>query len=306
MSVRTSHGVLRVAVASSALLALGCAKHGPSLPPAAGEGAPPPAHIATPAPAAATDPLASTSRASTGTLRARETAALGPKETGVITMLAVDEGDRVKKGQLLFKLDSVQVALAVEQARLAVASAQVQLDSAQTDHQRIAALRERGSVPAEVFDQSKSRLDAAKSMVDQARAALGMAQHRVTNMVVESPIDGIVTERRMNLGETATLMPPTVVLVIQDIDALELRARLPEAGLETLREGSPVDLRFPAIGESRQVKIKRIAPVVDARTRTIEIIADIDNTNHRLLAGMAVEVSYQKTGTAGTEDPHAP
>ena len=53
-----------------------------------------------------------------------------------------------------------------------------------------------------------------------------------------SPIDGVVTEKRMSVGETATMMPPSIVLVVQDIDRLELRARLPETALRTVREKS--------------------------------------------------------------------
>jgi RND family efflux transporter MFP subunit len=276
-------------------------KQGPSLPPSEGPGAPPPAVLVTPAAATPADQATQNDRASTGTLRARQVAALGPKETGVITALTVDEGDRVKKGQLLFRLDSVQVALAVDQAKAAVASANVQASAAQTEFDRIKALRERGSVTPDVFDQAKARLDGANSMVVQANAAVDMASHRLTNMVVTSPIDGIVTEKRMNLGETATLMPPSIVLVIQDIDLLELRARLPEAALKAVREGSVINVRFPSLGDSRQVSVKRIAPTVDPRTRTIEIIADVDNHDHRLLAGMLVEVAYDNTVATAAE-----
>lgn len=283
-------------------------KQGPSLPPSEGAGAPPPPVLVTPAPAAPADQAAATDRASTGTLRSRSVAALGPKETGVITALNVDEGDRVRKGQVLFRLDSVQVGLAVDQANAGVASAKVGASAAQTEFDRIKALRERGSVTPDVYDQVKAHLDSANSMVVQAQTAVDMASHRLSNMVVTSPIDGIVTDKRMNLGETATLVPPSIVLVIQDIDLLELRARLPEMALKTVHEGSQLDVRFPAIGDGRHVNVKRIAPTVDPRTRTIEIIADVDNRDHRLLAGMMAEVSYDDSvasAAAPTAKPSA-
>jgi RND family efflux transporter MFP subunit len=289
----------------SILLALpGCAKKDlPGLPPAAGEGAPP----ATKIPTLKELDMSSRSvekavgaRAGTGSLQALNHAALGPKETGLLAAIMVDEGDRVKKGQVVFKIDPVQAELAVEQAKAGIATLRVQQTQAQLDYDRTKTLRERGSVPEDVLDQTKARLDMISSQIAQANAQLSMAQRHLTNMTVASPIDGVVSEKRMNVGETATLMPPSVVLVVQDIDVLELRARLPETALKTVREGAPITVHFPATDETRPVTIKRIAPTVDVRTRTIEIVAEIPNGDHRLKAGMLAEVAY-----TGAEAPNA-
>jgi RND family efflux transporter MFP subunit len=292
------------------LAALACAcqnQQGPALPPSSGKNAPPPAAIPTLSDLAAKDPQgddAKIANAGTGTLKPRQFAALGPKETGLLTQIAVDEGDSVKKGELLFRLDSVPAALAVEQAKTAVATVQVQVDAAQLDYDRTKALRERGSVPPDALDQVKSRLDGAKSALDQARAGLAVAERHATNMVVTAPFDGVITEKRMNVGETATLMPPSIVVVLQDLDSLELRARLPERALKRVHEGSELTVRFPAIGQSRKVRVKRISPTIDARTRTIEIVADIDNHDRRLLSGMLAEVAYDEA--APPEEAEAP
>lgn len=290
------------------LLAFACeTKQGPALPPATGKGAPPAAEIPTltdiarsdSKPAAAISPNA----AGTGTLKPRSLAALGPKETGLITSITVDEGDAVKKGQVLFRQDSAQAAIAVEQARAALATVQVQVDAAQLDFDRTKALRERGSVAPDVLDQAKARLDGANSSLRQARAALALAERHSGNMVVTAPFDGVVTERRMNVGETATLMPPSIVLVLQDLDLLELRARLPESALKDVHEGSEITARFPSVGVSRKLRVKRIAPTIDARTRTIEIVADVDNQDRRLLSGMLAEVSYDQNGRRAAAEP---
>jgi RND family efflux transporter MFP subunit len=270
-------------------------KKGPALPPATGKDAPPPPSVPNLQQLAKDAPAQErvvSSAAGTGTLRPRHEAALGPKETGLITAIAVDEGDSVKKGQILFRLDSVQAGLAVDQARAAVATVQVQVDAAQLDFDRTKALRERGSVPADALDQVKSRLDAASSSLRQAKAALSVMERHATNMVQTAPFDGVVTERRMNVGETATLMPPSVVMVVQDLESLELRARLPESALREVQVGSEITVRFPSVDQTRTVKVKRIAPTIDARTRTIEIIADVDNKDRRLLVGMLAEVMY--------------
>jgi RND family efflux transporter MFP subunit len=287
--------------------ALACKEQqGPALPPAQGEGAPPPPKLPTLQQIGEASPqprAASTDRAGVGSLRPLQEASLGPKETGIITSISVDEGDAVKKGKLLFQLDSAQFEFAVAQAKAAQAAAQVQFDAARLDHERTAALRARNSIAQDLADQAKARLDAATSALEQARAAYGLAQRRAANMAVYSPIDGIVTARRMNVGETATLMPPSIVLVIQNLDVLELRARLPESALRSVREQSELVVTFPALDERRKVKVKRIAPVIDARTRTIEIVAELPNADHRLKAGMLAEVSYTPAPAPNGEKP---
>jgi RND family efflux transporter MFP subunit len=294
-----------LAVFAVILLALsGCAKKDlPELPPAAGEGAPPATKIPTLKELDKNGPSvekAVGARAGTGSLQALNHAALGPKETGVLATITVEEGDRVKKGQVLFRTDPVQAEIAVEQAKAGLATLKVQQAQAQLDYNRTKALRERGSVPEDVLDQTKARLDMITSQIVQGNAQVSMAQRHVSNSTVTSPIDGVVSEKRMNVGETATLMPPSVVLVVQNIDVLELRARLPETALKTVREGAEITVRFPATDETRPVTIKRIAPTVDVRTRTIEIVAEIPNSDHRLKAGMLAEVAY-----AGAEAPTA-
>jgi RND family efflux transporter MFP subunit len=280
-----------------ALALLGCEKKElPKLPPSAGEGAPPVAKIPTLKELGKisddAQPKTSGARAGTGSLQALHHAALGPKQTGVIASIAVDEGDRVKKGQVLFRIDAGQAVLAVDQAKAALATAKVQQSSAQLDYDRTKALRERGSVPEDALDQTKSRLDALTSQVAQAQAALSLTQRHVGDAVITSPIDGVISEKKMSVGEIATMMPPSVVVVVQNIDVLELRARLPETSLKTVREGVKINVRFPALDETRSVTIARIAPTVDARTRTIEIVAEVPNADHRLKAGMLAEVAY--------------
>ena len=293
----------RSLLACSALsFALGaCQKEGlPKLPPPTGEQAPPAPKIPKLAELAKHSGESSGSaaaRAGTGSLQPLQSAALGPKDSGLLTAITVGEGERVRKGQVMFRQDDEQARLAVEQAKTQVATAKVQQSTAQLDLDRARVLHGHGSASQGALDQAKGRADAADSMVVQAEAAVRLAERRLQNLVVTSPIDGVVAEKRMNVGEIATMMPPSVVLVVQHIDVLELRARLPETALKTVGEGAQIDVRFPALDETRKVKIQRIAPTVDPRTRTIEIVALVENKDHRLKAGMLAEVAYADAAT---------
>ncbi len=286
-------------VFAAALLAFSCksANGKGDLPPPTGSGTPAPeipALAASDSPGGAGE---STTDApghfsGTGTLVSEHQAELGPKSSGVITRITVDEGDHVKKGQLLFSLDSAQAQIAARQAKAAVAAAQVGVDSAELDFKRTKELFDRGSVAPATFDQVKARYDGAKANLDQAKAALSMAYRNASDASVRSPIDGVVTNKLKNVGETATMMPPTVILVVQDLDSLELRARLPERALSSIKTGAQVRMHLPATGADRVVEIKRINPAIDARTRTIEVVALVKNKDHALKPGMLAEVSY--------------
>jgi RND family efflux transporter MFP subunit len=302
---------LSFALMSLALIALialiACQQQeAPALPPATGKGAPARAPIPSLADLAKSAPVAPpsvTMRAGTGSLRPIREASLGPKQTGVLSAIMVEEGDRVKKGQLLFRQDSAQAQLSIESARAAVSAAKLQLAQAQLDHDRTKTLRERGSVPQDALDQTKTRVDALSNAVEQSETALALAQKYSNDLAVTSPIDGLVASKLMNVGETATLMPPSVVLLIQEVDTLELRARLPETALRTVHVGHELSVSFPATGETRDATIKRIAPTIDARTRTIEIIAELPNADGRLKAGMMAEVAYGSPEAAATPTP---
>jgi RND family efflux transporter MFP subunit len=263
------------------------------LPPATGPGAPPAVSIPE---LPAEDPVQAASNNDrlvvTGSSRPVHEAKVGPKGSGVIVSLPVEEGDRVKKGQLLFRLEAANQALAVSQAEAALSGALVAESTARTEVGRVKALYERGSVPPATLDQVEAQLEGAQAAVKQARAALARAKLATADTAVHSPIDGVVARRLSSVGDTVTMMPPSVVLVIQDISSLEVRGNVPETMLKKLRPGSELRVRFPAVEVERDVTIERINPSVDPITRTVEIVAMVPNRDSTLKAGMLVELDF--------------
>jgi RND family efflux transporter MFP subunit len=193
--------------------------------------------------------------------------------------------------------------MGIAQAEAALSSATVARDSAQTDLQRTQALYEKGSIAPSVYDQMKARYDGAKAAVDQAKAAVNTAKKVTADAAVTSPIDSVVASRKASVGDTVTMMPPTVVLVVQDISSIEVRARVPETALKGLQTGKSIRIRFPSVDAERVVPIERINPSVDTATRTIEVVALVPNKDRALKAGMLVEVDF---GNARAEPSVAP
>ena len=231
----------------------------------------------------------------------KRSAELGPRMSGTLTAVLVEEGDRVKKGQQLFRLDSRTSRLGVEQAEAALQGAGLARDNAQRELERQRVLAEKGTISAAVLERAEATFNSTVNGVKQANVMLSMARRSTSDSSVVSPIDGVVARKLKSVGETVTMMPPTTVVLIQDHSAIELRTRIPESTLKHVKEGELITAHFTAIDATREAKVVRIQPTVDPMTRTIEIVADVDNSDNLLRPGMYVEVELTPPPSAARQ-----
>lgn len=245
--------------------------------------------IETAAPAGEGEARATDSR-TTGTLFPRAEAQIAPLVPGTLSQLLVKEGDAVKKGQVLFKQDARDAVLRRDQASAALAAARVQLDATQVEYDRTRRLFDQNAVNQAQMEQMQARLDGARVGVQQAQVMLNMANKAIADATVKSPMDGVVTMKLKSEGEMLTTMPPVPVLILQDQKVLELRFRLPERALADVKPGSEITAAFTAVGQTRKATVVRINPTVDARSRTIELIAEIPNDDGALRPGLLAEI----------------
>jgi RND family efflux transporter MFP subunit len=245
-----------------------------------------------------TDSTADSMITATGSTYAIHEATLGPKASGTLAKVYVEEGDPVKRGQVLFALDGSGPALAVRQAAAALSAAKVGLDRAQLDYDRTKQLFDRGVVAPALYDQVRIGLDQAKVGLEQAQVGLSTARKMAADMVVVSPLSGVVSAKLKNTGETVTMMPPTAVVAVQDISKIEVKVKLPESALGKVAVNDPMRVRLPALDKSIELPVTRINPSVDPAMRTVEVVGTVDNRARELKAGMLVEVSFPKTAVA--------
>lgn len=234
-----------------------------------------------------------------GTLLPIHSAELGPKRSGTLQKVEVDEGDRVKAGQVLFRLETQAISLNVKQNSEALRATQLRLQEAKRELDRQRKLAETGSIASAALDRTQTGYDELEIAVRRAQVALSLARRDKIDSVVTSPINGIVVQKLKSVGEPVTMMPPTTVLVIQDQSTLELRFKAPEHTLRWIHEGQEMLARFPALELTRPAKVKRIQPTIDPVTRTVEVVALVDNNDAVLKPGMYVEV-------VKPESPQAP
>jgi RND family efflux transporter MFP subunit len=284
-----------------------CKREVHELPPAQGDQAPAMPELPTITKANDEATTVTTNEArTTGTTFPRSEAQLGPNATGLLDKILVKEGDQVKRGQVVFRQDVKDAVLRIDQAKVALESARVNLRASETDYQRTKAMFDQKAMNQVQWDQAQTRLDGAKVQVQQAEVALNMSNKALADATVRSPIDGVVVQKLKSEGETATMMPPTVVLVIQDQSSLELRFRLPERALRYMKIGDSVKARFDALGLDREAKITRIQSAIDAQTRTVEVMVLLPNQDGALRAGLLASVELQPAAAAAAAGKPVP
>ncbi len=208
------------------------------------------------------------------TLEAERDVQVFAEATRRVESLLVEEGDAVRKGQVLVRLQD-------DAQRSAVAKTSSQLDQRQREYERQKSLFEQKLVSEQVFIDAEYQLDQARLANDDAQRELGYTE-------VRAPINGVVTERHVNLGDFVTVNQP--VFRVIDFDSIVARIFVPEHVLSQLDRGQQARLTADALGGLVfSGSIDRIAPVVDPGTGTIKVTVATPR-QEGLRPGMYVQV----------------
>lgn len=229
-----------------------------------------------------------------GTTEAHRHTMVAPKFSGVITKVLAKEGERVKKGVTLVMLDAADAELYKRQALAAVEAAKIQFESVGLEYERSKALKDQNAIPQNQFDMTEAQYKLAKNGVEQASAALELAQNHLNDCNIPAPYNGIITKRMVSEGEYVTSMPPTAMLRIEDDETLDLRVQIPEAHLTKINIGDEVAIHFPALKKEIKSRVSRIINSIEPKTRSFSIIIEIENGNHSLWPGLFSRVNFSK------------
>lgn len=212
-----------------------------------------------------------------------------PKVVGRVGRIHLDEGARVRRGQPLLSLETDYFRLEVERADAMLAQATAVLAEAERDFQRKTELRQKESVPQATLDRSLATFDQARAGRAAASTNLKVARQRLEDSVLRSPLDGVVAERRVDVGEF--LGDGGVAFVVIQTAPLRLRFQVPEKYLGRLREGQSVSATVdPYPGEVFEGTIQTVGGVIDPQTRTMFAEAEFANRDGRLRPGLFARV----------------
>lgn len=217
-----------------------------------------------------------------GTLAAWKEANLGAQTTARVQKIYVEEGSRVKEGDLLFEMDDTQLA-----------QAKIQYQITKDNYERMKPLYETGSISQSQFDQIKAAYETAEKSYKLL----------LTNTQFRAPFSGIITAKKMNDGEIFVLAPtggaPSIVTLMQ-INPLKLLLNVSENNFMEIKLGQLVEIRsdiFP--NEIFKGTISRINPTINPSSRTFEIEVKIPNANEKLRPGMFVRAKILLGKTDG-------
>jgi membrane fusion protein (multidrug efflux system) len=222
----------------------------------------------------------------TAPVEAERKAFVMPKVKGEIRSVLADEGQRVREGEVLARLDG-------DQLRLEVALAAATMRKLERDYQRNVELQDKGLISAVSLDNLKYELEAAK-------ASWELAQLQLSYTNIRSPIRGTVTQRLdvVKVGNTVTPVGGVIesadssLFVVEDLDSLILRVNVPERELAKLSVGQLAELSFDAVpGRSFAGQIALISPYVDSATATFGVRIRVTETGGLLRPGMFARVA---------------
>lgn len=267
-----------------------------------------------------------------GTVMANEEIMVMPKIPGTVEVLNVELGDRVNKGDLLFKIDQKDVSNGVQQASVAIELARKgveqannalntanmnyeltkqQMEKANIDLERTRQLYEEGAVSKSQLEQvelaaspnqlelSKSQINQAATSVQQAQEQLKQvqlsyeqAQNNVDNTVVTAPISGVISSLNVKLGQLASNAQAAVNIV--DIDKVYLQINLTEDLVNKIFIGQSVEVEIPSAFEgSRTSTISYISSTADVGNKLYSVKIYTDNGDNKIRPGMNGEVQLE-------------
>jgi RND family efflux transporter MFP subunit len=298
-----------LALAAALMLAAGCAakkadkpagttaatseKPAPPLPADVAQLAPPATTTApTATPGTAPQAPAPTSLAAlepTGEFVSPSRSEVAPKEPGRVAAVYVDAGARVGRGQPLLTLETDYFRIDVQRTQADLARAKAAEEDARRDFERKKGLLGNQSIPQSTYDRSQSLYEQAQAARASAEASVALARQHLDDAVMRSPMTGVVSERRTDVGQR--LGEAGIAFVIEQTAPLKLRFSIPERYLGELRVGRTVNAHVdPYPGETFTGRIKTVGGVIDPATRTFFAEAEFSNSDGRLRPGLFARV----------------
>lgn len=255
-----------------------------------------------------------------GYVTARREATISSKITGKVTEVLIEEGMRVKEGQVLARLDDTNTAASLklaeaqlESTRTALAETQVRLEEAEQDLKREAELMAKNVVSQQDYDHAKADALAFKARLEQQRVDVTVAAQTVAvwrqqldDTILRAPFSGIVTSKNAQPGEMISPISAgggftrTGICTIVDMESLEIEIDVNETYINRVEPGQPVEATLDAYPDWRiPCKVIAIIPTADRQKSTVKVRIGFDRLDPRILPDMSTKVAFRAADEAG-------
>ena len=254
-----------------------------------------------------------------GYVTARRAATVSSKVTGKVVEVLIEEGLKVKEGQVLARLDetniksSLDVAEAqLESAKKSVEEIRAQLSQAEAELQRTTQLRQQNIASASDLDNAEANAKALRARLKRQESDVTVAERQVAqwrqqldDLIIRAPFGGIVTTKAAQPGEMISPVTAgggftrTGIGTIVDMDSLEIEIDVNESFINRVEPGQAVEATLDAYaGWKIPCKVIAIIPTADRQKATVKVRVGFDKLDPRILPEMAVKVAFYETGAS--------
>jgi HlyD family secretion protein len=234
---------------------------------------------------------------STGTLQATTTVEVGTQVSGQIAEIYVDFNDHVTKGQLIARIDPTLLQQEVRSAEASLEKSKAELEQAQRELDRMQRLYDRKAATESEYNTAQYQAAVAQASYKSAQINLERARRNLTYTEIRAPINGVVLERTVDVGQTvaASLSAPKLFLIAEDLSELEILASVDESDIGQIHNGQKVRFTvqaYPNEPFSGTVDQVRLQSSVQENVVNYTVVASVENPDGRLLPGMTATVDF--------------
>jgi RND family efflux transporter MFP subunit len=247
-----------------------------------------------------------------GYVVAQRKAAVASKATGRLVWLGVEEGSRVKQGDVLARLESEDVVASQAQAAANLKNSRTVLEQARAEHHdaelsynRQKLLLSQGIVAQADFDAAEARYRKAKAAVAGAQAGIGSAaaaldaaRVAVEFTMIRAPFDAVVLTKNADVGDIVTPFgaaanAKAAVVTLADMGSLQVEVDVAESNIEQVRTGQPCEIQLDALPDTRfRGMVHMIVPTADRSKATVLVKVRFEETDRRILPEMSAKVAF--------------
>ena len=232
----------------------------------------------------------------TAVLEAWKKQVITPDISGKIARIYVNEGDRVKAGQLLAELDTRAIRLQLEQAEAALAAAKANLEDARKNMERMERLFQEKAVSEQQYEKARLALEAAQAQKDQAEAAVNLAKHNLEVSLMKAPFDGVIASKNAEEGDVINPMMGGMsgssgVLSLANYSRIKVKFDVAPEDIHKISRGQKVYLEgYDLPGQRFEGEISVVNSAADLQTKKFRVEALINNPELQLKPGMFGQV----------------
>lgn len=232
----------------------------------------------------------------TGEIQPLNTINVGSQVSGTIEAIYVDYNSKVKKGDILLKIEPSVLQASVDEAYASLVSSESQRNYAKSEYERNKTLFDAGYISRAELEQSQTTYEQAEQNVNKMQSQYDRAVTNLGYATITSPVDGTVISRQVDVGQTvaASFQTPDLFEIAEDLSQMQIETSVSEADIGMINEGQSVTFTVDAYptqtfeGSVRQV---RLSPTITSNVVVYTVVIDVDNSDLRLKPGMTAFVT---------------